>query len=279
MHRLIPLLVLVPALAVAQGNTTRVVVTDSLGNRVAFAYVQPRSGQARTADDSGRVDLAVAEADSIQLTVRRIGYAPFEGKAGRDATLGAHRVMLAPLPQTLERMSILAPRENRLYRNGFYEREQQSYQVATTARFFGPEALDTRNASRVSQLLGEVSFLRVGREGPKPYVQGRGRCAVSIVMDGKRLTGTIEELGTPEGEYEIQKRARFLPPTVAPEDRMPTARRQYAEELQSIDEILSPGSIAALEVYATASQAPPEFRLHAKVSSCALIVIWTGARQ
>lgn len=273
------LLSLVPCLVVAQERSARVVVTDSLGNRVAFAWVQVRSGIARAADDSGRVSLDVPASDSIQLTARRIGYTPFEGRVGRDAALDAYRVVMNPLPQALERINIIAPRENRLYRNGFYERLEQSFKVATPSRFLSPEAIEARPASRTSQLLDGISFVSVRREQGKPIVLGRGSCGANIVLDGKRPSGMIEELATREGETEVGRIAVTLPPNVAPEMRRMEARRIFVEGRQTIDDLVSPGTIAAIEVYGSANQAPPELRIHAREPMCALVVIWTGPRQ
>lgn len=263
---------------VALAAQARIVVTDSLGNRVAFALVQVKNGTARAADDSGRVTLDALEGDSLAVIVRRIGYRPFEGNVGRDAALGTYRAILDPLPQALERINIVAPRENRLYRMGFYTRLEESYRISTPSRFFSPEELESRTAIRTSQLLEGMSFLTVRREGGKAFLQGRGRCMATVLMDGRRQRGMVEEVGSPEGAAEIDRRARLLT-NLEPEMRVPTARREFINDRQSIDDLVSPGTIAALEVYASANQAPVEFRNQAMTPSCALVVIWTGARQ
>jgi hypothetical protein len=266
---------LLPSIAAGQA---RVVVTDSLGNRVAFAWVQAKNGVARAADDSGRVTLEAAAGDSLQVTVRRVGYTPFEGNIGRDAGLDAFRAIISPLPQALERISITVPQENRLYRAGFYTRQDESFKIGTPARFLSPEAIEARPASRTSQLLEGISFLTVRREFGKAFLQGRGRCAATLLLDGRRQRGMVDEVGTVEGEGEIARRARMMT-NVDPEVRVQTARRDFITERQSIDDLISPGTIAGIEVYASANQAPVEFRNQAMTPSCALVVIWTGPRQ
>lgn len=273
------LALLLPAVAAAQGKTVNVVVTDSLGNRVAFAWVQSKSGTPRAADDSGRVTIDLAPADSIQLTVRRMGYTPFEGKVGRDAALEGYRVTLNPMPQALDRIRIIAPQENRLYRNGFYARADEAWKIATPSRFLSPEAIEARPATRTSQLLSGISFITIQREGGKPFLIGRGRCAVTVLVDGRRQKGMVEEASTPEGESEIRRKSIMLPASVQPEMRMGVARREFIEERQSIDDIVNPGTIAAIEAYASANQAPVEFRNQAMTPSCAIVIIWTGPRQ
>jgi uncharacterized protein (DUF433 family) len=270
---------LLPAVAAAQGKTVSVVITDSLGNRVAFAWVQSRSGTPRAADDSGRVTLDLAPADSIPLSVRRIGYTPFEGNAGRDAAVGAYRVTLTPLPQALERINIIAPRENRLYQNGFYARAEDAWRIATPSRFLSPEALEARPASRTSQLINGISFITIQREGGKPLITGRGRCPVTVLIDGRRQRGMVEEIVTREGEMALHNIARMLPASMEPEERVAAARREFISSRQSIDDLINPGTIAALEAYASANQAPVEFRNEALSPTCALIAIWTGPRQ
>ena len=275
-------LALLPAIVGAQERTARVIVTDSLGNRVAFAWVQSKSGTPRAADDSGRVTIDLAPTDSIQLTVRRIGYTPFEGKVGRDAALDGYRVMLMPLPQALERINIIAPQENRLYRNGFYARAENAWKIATPSLFLSPEAIDARPVSRTSQLVSTIPFLRIQYEGGRAFLVGRGRCAVTVLIDGRRQRGMVEEINTKEGELAVKRMAAMLPRQNHPNDeeiRQGTARFDYLAQRQSIDELISHGSIAAIEVYASANQAPVEFRNEAMVPSCAILAIWTGPRQ
>ena len=273
------LALLLPAITAAQGKTVNVVVTDSLGNRVAFAWVQSKSGTPRAADDSGRVTIDLAPADSIPLSVRRIGYTPFEGSVGRDAALDVYRVMLTPLPQAVERVNIIAPRENRLYRNGFYERAEAAWKIATPSRFLSPEAIEARPANRTSQLLSGISFVTLQRESGKPLLVGRGRCPVTVLIDGRRQRGMVEEILTPEGAGEVSRIALMLPPSVEQDMRIGTARREFISGRLSIDDLISPGTIAAIEAYASANQAPLEFRNEALHPTCAIVAIWTGPRQ
>jgi hypothetical protein len=269
-------LMLLPSFAAAQ---ERVVVTDSLGNRVAFAWVQLKSGIARAADDSGRVTVDATASDSLQLTVRRIGYAPFDGRVARDAALDAYRVIINPLPQALERINIVAPRENRLFRNGFYTRQEEAWKIGTPSRFLSPEAIEARPATRASQLLSGISFITIQRESGKPFLMGRGRCPVTVLLDGRRAKGMVEEISTREGELELLRIAQMMPPSVEQERRVPAARREFIADRVSIDDLVNPGSVAAIEAYASANQAPIEFRNEAMNPTCALVAVWTGSRQ
>jgi hypothetical protein len=237
------------------------------------------AGTPRAADDSGRVTIDIAAADSIQLTVRRIGYTPFEGKVGLDASGDSYRVLLVPLPQAVERINIIAPRENRLFRNGFYTRSEQAWKIATPSRFLSPEAIEARPANRTSQLLSGISFITIQREGGKPFLIGRGRCAVTVLVDGRRQRGMVEEIATPEGEQELMRMKLMLPASIQEEERLGVARREFINARLSIDDLISPGTIAAIEAYASANQAPLEFRNEAMTPSCAIIAIWTGSRQ
>lgn len=269
----------VPAVLAAQGKTINVVVTDSLGNRVAFAWVQSKSGAPRAADDSGRVTIDAVPADSVPVSVRRIGYAPFEGKVGRDAGLDAYRVLMTPLPQTLERLSIIAPRENRLYRNGFYTRQADADKISTPSRFFSPEALDARAAARATNLLDGIAFVRVQLLEGKRVVEGRGGCPANILLDGRVPANMVEEILTTEGQREVGNSVRFMPSTMSDGQKWAAARRTFMQGRQSLDDLISPGAIAAIEVYGSANQAPVEFRSVVRDQTCVLVAIWTGPRQ
>ena len=98
-----------------------------------------------------------------------------------------------------------------------------------------------------------------------------------------RVKGSLhprfEEILTPEGERMIVRRAATLPPAIRPENRNPIALQQLVKEMTSIDELLSAISVAAVETYASANQAPVELRNQARDPMCVLIAIWTGPRQ
>jgi hypothetical protein len=257
----------------SQSPTVRVVISDSLGNRVPFAVVQVDPRTRRAASDSGVVLLARAAADSIQLSIRRIGFAPFDGW-GKRTPDGSYEVRLAVLPQAIKAVQIRAVSENRLFRSGFYQRMEEWAKITARSAFITPEELEELNADRVTSLLRRVDFLRIHREnitgGAASYdmaniVRGRGRCTANILLDGQIPIGLAEEVfaeevlgGNPVGRN--------------------VATRSSAPVIP-LDQVILPGSIAGLEVYQMASGAPVELRTKVKRANCPLIAIWSGARR
>jgi hypothetical protein len=264
---------LLPTAVAAQGGPVRVVIADTSGLRIAFAVVQLDASMRRIASDSGVATFETGAADSIRLVVRRIGYAPFEGWVPRTGGGNEYAVALTPLAQTLRTVQVRAPEDNRLFRAGFYRRLDERLRIPSRSEFFTPEDLDQRNAGRVTHLLQGVGFLRIEQAqigpGSASYdfamvVMGRGRCYANILLDGNVPAALVEDW---LAEHELIQRARggAAPPT--------------PNSLTPIDRLLQPGSIAGLEVYATATLAPDELRAKARRPTCPLVAIWTGARR
>src|SRR3972149_706377 len=122
---------LIPALmcAVAQvlhGQTatrTTLVVRDALGTPVSWAMVRIAGSAPQIADDSGRMRVASVEGDSIQVSVRRIGYRPFDGWVRRSPHDGPFTTILPRLALALDTVRVTAAAVSTpLARTGFYDR-------------------------------------------------------------------------------------------------------------------------------------------------------------
>jgi len=242
----------------AQTDRVTIQVTDVKGNAIPFAFVQITKGVSRVADDSGRAVFSIKNADSLNLQVRRIGFDPFSGWAKRRNESGAFVVDLIPLPRTLDPVTIAGRRDTPLARTGFYDRVERIQRGAYSARMITPEEMELRNPIRVSQVLAGESLVKVTPFNGKAVLMGRGiACAMTILLDGQRLTGTYEEaVGNPS------------PPPMS--------------SLGSIDEIINAQSIAAIEVYGSAAAVPAELQRVAGsrlAQGCGLVAIWTGSRR
>ncbi|MFM2139792.1 MAG: hypothetical protein RLZZ25_57 [Gemmatimonadota bacterium] len=242
----------------AQPDRVTIQVTDVRGNAIPFAFVQITKGVSRVADDSGRAVFAMKGVDSLNLQVRRIGFDPFSGWAKRRNESGAFVVDLIPLPRTLDPVTIAGRRDTPLARTGFYDRVERIQRGSYSARMITPEEMDLRNPIRLSQVLAGESMVKVTPYNGKAVLMGRGiACAMTILLDGQRLTGTYEEaIGNPS------------PPPMS--------------SLASIDEIINAQSIAAIEVYGSAAAVPAELQRVAggrMAQGCGLVAIWTGSRR
>lgn len=233
--------------APAKGAVVR--VRDSSGVPIAHAFVEVEGGRGRVADDSGRVFLEAAP-DSLRLQVRRIGLKPFVGRVGRTARTGEFDVMLSPTAQTLAAVTVTERgMRTPLERSGFYDRVQRAQRGAFNGEFITPEELESRRGVRTTDLLQGRRFVYPNRtRGLRPqfYLMGRGGCKMTVYVDG--------QMARPEGEGSI------VP----------------------IDDIVQGSEVAAIEIYASAANAPAELvplTGAAQQGACGIVAIWTGGRR
>lgn len=250
----------------------RVVVHDSTGRSIPYVSIQAGGSRPQVASDSGIAILTVPWSDSLKLLTRRIGFEPFEGWVRPDSA-GDFRVRMRPLPQYIATTTIYE-RDTPLARSGFYDRMERVRRGAFSASFWTPEAIDLRNPHRASALLEGQSGVRVRTMGTnrRPVLLGRGGCPMTLVVDGHRLTGTVEEIATREGGQEIDRMMRRERISAA------EATQRFLSARQSIDDIVTGLGVAAVEIYSSLAAAPSEMQRHATSESCGLVVVWTGRR-
>jgi hypothetical protein len=251
----------------------RVVVADADGEPVRFAVVQRAGSVVRTVTDSSGVAVLFSVAsDSLRLLVRRVGFVPFHEWVRRSAAGPDYAVTIALRPDVPIPLGGSRSAGDRLARTGFYERIARARSAGARMRFFAPEDLALRDAFRLTELLREVAFLQVDRGYPGAFrhhaIMGIDRCAANVLVDGFAPPWTLEDalfdsdfrsspFGLAIGSDSAFSRGDAIP----------------------LDRLTSPGSIAGLEVYASAHGAPVELRLRASRHGCPLIAIWTGPRQ
>lgn len=252
-----------------KGPITEVMVVDVGGQPIPYAIVSMGNSPARVADASGVAKLPTpVDGDSAQLVVRRIGYNPFGEWAKLDADGARFEVRLNPLARALNPRTVTERRDTPLARRGFYDRLERASRGATVARFITPEELDQRNVSQLSAYLAAESFIRIQRSSGKPILTGRQHgCPIAIVLDGLRVTGTVEEAYTIDGQEEIRRMGGG-----------PQAYARFLQGRQSVDELISAHSVAAMELYASAGGAPADIQRAAGGGACGILVIWTGGR-
>lgn len=231
----------------------RAVTAD--GTPVPFTNVAAQGRAVRVANAEGVVEYDLAPSDSIRVTARRIGYKPIAAWVSRDS-LG-FRVVMEPLPTQLAAVTITDRLDTPLARRGFYDRMERVRRGAFAARFFTPEELDQRNPSRLSQLLQGESMVRFSRDQRgRMILLGRGvDCAMTILLDGQRMSGTLEDAINNPHMY----RDRSI--------------------LTAVDDLAPGASIAAVEIYGSAAAAPVELQQVAGAAGCGIVAIWTGSRR
>jgi len=234
-----------PRMACAQQRGAVIRVRDQQGSPVPHVLVEIEGGRGRVTDDSGRVVLDLPS-DSIQAMLRRIGYAPFSGRIGKAVT-GEYAVTLRAFALTLQAVAVVA-RGTRtpLESSGFYDRMLRAQRGAFNVEFVTPEELDSRPSTRATDFFRGRRAVRVAGSGRGAYLMGRGGCPVSVFVDGSLL-------------------------------RPPTPNGNVA-----IDDYVDVNTVSAIEMYASAAQAPGELIPlvgSAKSGSCGVVAIWTGGRR
>lgn len=253
----VALLLLIPAALRAQQDRIVLRVLDPETKPVPYALVSLRDGVSRVADDSGMVVFNEPPKDSMRFVARRIGYTPFSGWVNRSPVTGEFAVALRMIPRSLAAVQITDRANTPLGRSGFYDRVQRVQRGAFSARMITPEELELRNPLQLTHMLQGENLVRVQRyDGRRAMLTGRGgTCAMSILLDGMRVSGTLEEL------FEN----RTNPPPVS--------------SLVGIDDLVQAPSVAAIEIYASTASIPAELQRVAGNVQCGLVAIWTGSRR
>lgn len=241
--------------AVLSAQDTVIRVRDDQGVSVPFAVVRIQNGAPRIADDSGVVTFRSIPGDSVGLLVRRIGYEPFSGRVVRRAPQDTIVVTLRSVAGRLAATVVEGRPDSPLTRTGFYDRLLRTQNGAYSARFFTPEDLEARNPTRLTQVLQGESMVRVtrNRDGQLLLLGRSPGCAMTVLLDGQRVRGTLEEAI----ENPRASRSGLLP----------------------VDDLVPAHSIAAIEVYGSAANAPVELLRAGGSRGCGIVAIWTGSRR
>lgn len=269
-ERAIVLLTLIASTPLAAQTGVRLDVRDDVGAPVAFAVVTLAGGVTQVADDSGSVVLRVKDADSLNLRVRRIGYGEFFGWVGREG--GVHRVTLRRLAATLAAVEVTERASTPLSRTGFYDRMDRVQRGSIVGELLTPEELDARAATSVTRMVTGSRYARInsaasGRGSSVQVILGRGGCAMTVIVDGQRVTGTAQDVIVKDE-----------PTSITPRGTRQEPRDELASKV-SIDDVVDGRSVMAIEIYPSTANAPVELQSLGGRGSCGIVAIWTGPRQ
>lgn len=271
-RRLLPALLLLLAAAPLAAQQVRGRVVDEGGQSVKAATVYLLDGEGRRVagthtDDEGTFALRVPREGSYRLRAQRIGYGQavtdtmeVGGRISLELTLrlSVRAVALAPLTITAQQ----PPRLPRLVSVGFYRRQEQGQ-----GTFFEREDIERQRPLQMSALVSQVSGVVVmsgGSLSAGDVVMMRGsHCLPSVWLDGRlaRAGGQLAERewsGTEAAEARLSLFSR----------REPRVRHHT-----TMDELITPNEVEAVEVYRGPSEVPAIFAFMG--GSCGAVVVWT----
>lgn len=243
-----------PTTVTAQVIQGRLVDTSS-DQPVGAAVVQLLRGEAGeqvaargVSDEQGRFQVRAPEKGTYRLRLTRVGYQPVitrpielvhgDEPLHVEVRISAAAVVLEPL--TVVGAAPPRLRSLRLRNAGYYERKQwYGREGLGMGEFLDQEEIRGTHPSQVSDVLRTVRGV---------WVQGAG---------GRRQTITLRARGSG---------GRCIPQVYV--DRAPAATGA------NIDDLVSPWSVAAIEVYPGLT-VPAEF-LGIGTTACGVIVLWTG---
>ena len=240
---------LAPHALVAQGTSTEAHaarltgrVADALGSAIVKAevLVTNTTFRAETGND-GRFELAGLPSGPVEVVVRRLGFAP----AKIPLELGSGemrdiRVLLAPVATTIDSVAVTAEAPAiEKAYGGFEMRKSRGF-----GTFITREQIEKKNPRVTTDLFRSVSGVKLLRENGTPtLVSSRlgtmAYCPLRYYVDG-------------------------------------TSYPLYG---QSIDTMVQPADIGAIEIYPGGATVPPQFG--GRESACGVVAIWTrqGVRK
>lgn len=242
--RRVALAILAPGTVMHAQEEQRVVagvVQDSAGNPVGQVEVRTGPRERRYADEAGRFRLELDRVSSVAVDLRRLGFMPVKltlPPGGDTAVV----VIMQPVAQELSVARVSAERVIRnLEARGFYERMTDREKGINTGEFVTVEEIEVRRPIRITQMLDGRNGVRI-RRGPKGSqdwkVLGPNGCLPTLYIDGMRLHHLTD---------------------------------QIMED--SIDMILTPGSVAGIEIYSRGAKAPPQYQM--LNGTCGVVLFWT----
>jgi hypothetical protein len=251
----------------AQSSVVRVIGNDSLPIPYAVVFVQ--GGTPSITDSQGRLSI-LGKHQSLTTEIRRIGYTPWFGKLELPDTAATITIMMARIGQQLGSIIITGEQiKSQLEMNGFYDRWQQRQKGLLSATFIGPEELERRHPSRVTDMLFGLNGIKLVRtpQGGMVAKGIGGTCYMTVMLDGAKLCPPI---GCHVAATASQNAPQLSPP-----------RSEHGETMDDVtvdlNRYIMANDVSAIEVYSHGGNMPAS--LQVTDNACGVIAIWTGSRH
>ena len=223
------------------------------GGPIEYANVIVEGGTNQITDQKGEVSFGVGKHATYTVRILRIGYGPWFGKLELPDTAATLKVTLPFTTQLLKKVLVVDTTHTivGLQMQGFYDRWLMRQKGLLSATFIGPEEVESRHPSRVSDLLyGRLGVTIVSPNPTTHYAMGYNKmCPMAIVVDGHEMGGG--------GAATIMGNGNKAP--------------------VNLDQWLTGNDVAAIEIYTRGGNMPSS--LHVNDSACGVIEIWTGSRK
>jgi hypothetical protein len=246
----------------AAGSETRMirgVVTDSANRPIPRVNVTAFE-LGTTTDDSGGFRLRLPTHNAAVIELRRLGFAParFGFRAGDDTTIA---VTMLPNVQQLEALEVKANAPTSAKLRGFEERLARRARGITFGTFITADQIEQRSPAQITQMFFEIPYIKVIKVHPtferyalfgfsRTITNGPSACPATVFIDGVRALEGGDVIG-----------------------KDPNTGRPMREQGVAVNDLVSPASIAGIEVYRNGLDAPPQFQ--ATNGTCAVVLIWT----
>lgn len=220
-------------------------VMDDAGTPLSYANVQVNFGRRFMSDDSGRFQIPWT-ASSTTLLVRRIGFEPTELRL-TELPDTAVRVAMKPIAVQLKGVVVTGASPFRsLDTYGFYGRMKDAERGINHGYFITPEDIERRRPSWITQMMegfptvrvcGKISKTCPAGDPRGEFILGSNACLMTVYLDNIRIVGGLNG------------------------------------RVSAVNELALPTSVAAVEVYPRAVNAPPQYQ--PLNGNCGVVLIWT----
>lgn len=235
----------------AQGRVIQGVVVDSSGAPVPYANIIATGSLRRVAADAeGRFRIPMDSSARRELEVKRIGYHPLLVNLDPWPDT-AIRVVLAVAARTLSAITVAVERSQSLAIHGFYERMNDVERGINHGFFVTPEEIENRKGARLTDFVVAMPAIRVTLVKAGGFrdqrtgweIQGIDGCQMTVYVDGVRFHSLSQLKNTRDQNHIF------------------------------INDLVTPGSVAGIEVYPRSVTAPPKYQ--SLNGTCGIVLIWT----
>lgn len=247
-----------------------IVIDRSTGTRVGYAFIRFRAidgpeVEAVVCDSAGEFRIRLTPGARYQAEVRAAGYLVQSDtvQTFRGPTASV-LLRLRPAPFPLEPLRVVVPKENSsLAATGFYHRREMGFGYFMTAN-----EIEQTVPVVMTDALRNLARVQVMCEKPGNCDLGTGGCLPTVVLDGV----VVRRGGPPERTRSKRRRPRDPstpePPTPEPPTAAPPA--VGVSRRLTLDDLLNPFNIEAIEIYPSAAGVPPQY-----MSPCGAVIAWS----